>query len=74
MEGVLVVAVLVLMSQICPDEPRNMSSLFAVDELHMPQSTCEKDDADANMFSMVITFDTSHLAMSLLNDDAERNM
>ena len=32
--------------QICPDEPTNMSSLLAVEAIHLPQSDCAKDDAE----------------------------
>ena len=62
-------AVLVVHSR--PDEPSNISCLSAVEVLHAPQSVCEKDDALRNMDFMLATLDTSHLEMSLLNDDAE---
>ena len=47
MEQVVAVAVLVpVVVQIRPDDPRNIFSLFAADELHAPQRVCEKDDAE----------------------------
>ena len=67
----VVVDVLVLVVQIRPDEPSNIPFLSAVEVLHAPQSVCEKDDALRNMDFMLATLDTSHLEMSLLNDDAE---
>ena len=68
MEGV---SLLELVEQICPNDPSNIPSLSAVDVSHAPQSVCAKDDAPKNMSSMLVTLDTSHLEMSLLNDDAE---
>ena len=46
---VLAVGVVALVMQICPNEPANILSFFAVDVLHAPQSVCVKDDAEANM-------------------------
>ena len=71
MEAVLLVEVVVVVRvvvQIRPDEPSNIPSLYAVEVLHVPQSVWPNDDASANMSSMVITLDTSHLDMSPLND------
>ena len=68
----LLVAGLVL--QIFPDEPSNILVLTALEVNHAPQSVCEKDDAESNMRAILITLDTSHSEMSLLNDDAELNM
>ena len=56
--------------QIRPDDPSNICSFLAVEVLHLPQSVCAKDDAEANMRIMLVTLDTSHLEMSPLNDDA----
>ena len=71
LEEVVVAEVLVLVVvQIRPDEPSNISSLFAVEVIHAPQSVCAKDDAPLNMMFMPVTPDTSHLEMSPLNDDA----
>ena len=63
-----------VVEQICPDEPSNIPSLFAVEVNHAPQSVCVKDDASENMSFMLVTLDTSHLEMSPLNDDATENM
>ena len=71
---VVVVEVLVLVVQISPGELSNIPSLSAVEVSHAPQSVCAKDDAPENISSMLVTLDTSHLEMSLLNDDAELNM
>ena len=68
---VLIEVVLLLEVQIRPDEPSNILSLFAVEANQAPQSVCAKDDVAKNMTFMLVTLDTSHLEMSLLNDDAE---
>ena len=65
------VVLLLVDTQICPDEPSNILSLSAVEVSHAPQSACAKDDAPKNMTFMLVTLDTSHLEISLLNDDAE---
>ena len=70
----VVVEVLVLVVQMRPDEPSNISSLSAVEVNHAPQSDCAKDDALKNIFSMLFTLDTSQLEMSPLNDDAKANI
>ena len=68
---VVVVEVLVLVVvQSRPEEPLNIPSLSAVEVTHVPQSVCAKDDAPLNISAMVVTLDTYHLEMSLLNDDA----
>ena len=63
--------VLLLDVQIRPNEPLNILSLSAVEVNQAPQSACAKDDAPKNMVLMLVTLDTSHLEISLLNDDAE---
>ena len=68
---VLIEVVLLLEVQIRPDEPSNILSLSAVEANQAPQSVCAKDDAAKNMTFILVTLDTSHLEMSLLNDDAE---
>ena len=65
-----VVEVVVPVVQIAPDEPSNIPFLSAVEMYHKPQSACANDDAPENIFSMLVTLDTSHLEMSALNDDA----
>ena len=60
--------------QIRPCEPRNISVFVAFEVNHAPQSFCEKDGAAANICSMPVTLDTSHLDMSPLNDEAWENM
>ena len=60
--------------QIRPDDPSNICSFLAVEVLHLPQSVCAKDDAEASMRIMLVTLDTSHLERSLLNDDAPLNI
>ena len=57
--------------QICPDEPSNIPSLFAVEVLHLPQSVCVKDGAPENISFMLVTLDTSHLERSPVNDVPE---
>ena len=74
MEVVVTVVVLVLVVQICPGDSKRIASLFAFEVIHAPQSVCAKDDAKANMLSMLVTLDTSHFDMSQLNDDALENM
>ena len=67
--------VLALVAQICPDEPRNIWSLSAVEVSQAsPQSVCVKDDTPKNISAMTSTLDTSHLEISALNDNAEANM
>ena len=52
-----------------PDDPANMDSLVDFECTQaVPQSSCLKDSAPANMKSMFVTLETSHLEMSLLND------
>ena len=54
--------------EIDPDEPVNMPTFFALDRTQtVLQSFCLKDVAPANIKSMLVTFDTSHLEMSPLN-------
>ena len=65
------VVLLLVDTQICPDEPSNILSLSAVEVSHAPQSACANDDAPANISSMSATLDTSHSERSLLNNDAE---
>ena len=67
----VVVTAIVLVPQIRPDEPPNMSSLSALEVAHRPQRVCANDDAPENISFMLVTLDTSHLDMSPLNDDAE---
>ena len=67
----VVVEVIALVLQISPGESSNISVLSALEVLHEPHSVCEKDAAEANMRAMLVTLDTSHLEMSLLNDEAE---
>ena len=64
------VDVLALVAQIRPGDPSNIPS-FAAKVTHAPQSVCAKDDAPANVVSILVTLDTSHLERSTLNDDAE---
>ena len=72
LEEVVVVEVLVLaVVQIRPDDPSNIPCFSAVEVLHSPQSVCANDDALSNMPIMVVTLDTSHLEMSLLNDSVK---
>ena len=59
-----------LLVQIRPGESKNIPSLSAVDVLHAPQRVCAKDDAPENISFMSVTLDTSHLEMSVLNEDA----
>ena len=56
--------------QIRPDEPANISSVVAVEVCHSPQSVCANDDAPENISFILVTWDTSHLEMSPLNDEA----
>ena len=73
--GVVVVDVLAtVVVQIRPDEPLSISCFSAVEVSHSPQSVCANDDASANMISMSVTLETSHLERSLLNDDADANI
>ena len=67
----VVVTAIVLVPQIRPDEPPNMSSLSAVEVAHRPQSVRVNDDAPENICFMLDTLDTSQLEMSPLNDVAE---
>ena len=67
---VVVVESLVPVEHIRPGEPSNIPSLSAVEVSHAPQSACAKDGANRNIKSMSVTLDTSHLEMSMLNDDA----
>ena len=70
-QGLEVVLLLDVVVQIAPDEPyTNHQSLSAFEVSHAPQSVCEKADALLNMPIMLVTLDTSHLEMSLLNDVA----
>ena len=72
--AVLAEVVVAVAMQSRPEEPTNISDLSAVEVPHAPQSVCEKDEAPENMRFMLVTLDTSHLEMSLLNDDALLNM
>ena len=67
----VVVEVLILFAHSRPEEPSNIPSLSAVEVSHAPQSVCLKDEVPANVFFILVTLDTSHLEISLLNDDAE---
>ena len=51
-----------------------MASLSAVEANHAPQSVRAKDDAEANMPSILVTLDTSHFERSALNNVACPNM
>ena len=62
--------VFLLVEQIRPDDPLNIPVLSAVEVCHAPQRVCLNDDALENMSFMLVTLDTSHLAMSQLNFDA----
>ena len=64
------ISLLELVTQIRPDEPTNIPSLFAVEVSHAPQRVCAKDEAPENISSMLVTLDTSHLERSALKDDA----
>ena len=58
-----------------PDDPTNMSFLFAFECTQaVPQSVCLNDTAPKNMPPISLTVDTSHLEMSPLNDTAPQNM
>ena len=70
----MVVVVVALLLQIFPDEPSNIAVLSALEVNHAPQSVWEKDDAEENMRTILVTLDTFHLDMSLLNEVAESNM
>ena len=70
-EVVVVAKVIKLSVHIRPDEPSNIPFLSAVEVYHEPQSVCAKDDAPENILSILVTLETSHLAISPLNDDAE---
>ena len=53
----------------------NISVLAAVDPVQLaPQSVFAKDVAPLNMCFMFVTFDTSHLEISRLNEVATRNI
>ena len=41
--------------EICPDEPSNIPSLFAVEAYHALQSVRVKDEAPLNILPMLIT-------------------
>ena len=73
-EVVVAEVLLLVVVQSRPGELSNIPSFFAVEVIHAPQSVCAKDDAKANMLSMLVTLDTSHFDMSQLNDDALENM
>ena len=68
---VVVAEVIIVVIQIRPDEPSNILSLSAAEVIHVPQRVCENDGASENILTILATLDTSHLEMSLLNDDAE---
>ena len=63
-----------LLSQIRPDEPSNIPSLFAVEVSHAPQSVRAKDEARLNILHMLVTLDTSHFERSALKDVTPENM
>ena len=67
----VVAEVVLAVVQIRPGEPVNIPSLFAAEVYHAPHSVCAKDDAPENICSILVTLETSHLAISPLNDDAE---
>ena len=69
-EEVVVGKVIKLSVHIRPEESVNIPSLSAFEVYHAKQRVCVKDEAPENMSSMLITLDTSHLAISPLNDDA----
>ena len=71
---VVVTAVVLVLVQNFPGDSQKISLLCAFEVIHAPQSVCAKDDAKANMLSMLVTLDTSHFDMSQLNDDALENM
>ena len=73
MEVLLLVEVPLLLRgvQSPPPESSNILRFVAVDVSHLPQSVWLNDDALRNMLAMLNTLDTSHLEMSILNDDAE---
>jgi len=62
------------LAQICQDESPNIPALFAVEVCHIPQRACANDDAPKNISSMLITLDTSHLDILLLNNEAYANI
>ena len=58
-----------------PGEPANMSLFVALEwTQRAPHRFCLKDAAFRNMFFMLITLETSHFEMSLLNDVAPWNI
>ena len=60
--------------RICPGERSNISSLFAFEVNHAPQSVRLKDEANLNMLPILVTLDTSHFERSPLNAAAWENM
>ena len=71
--AVVEVVFLLVKAQSFPGELWNIRSFFAFDVFHLPQSVCSNDDASLNMVCMSVTLDTSHLAISPLNDDSLAN-
>ena len=70
-EAVLVHTVL----DIDPDDPANITVLLAFEWTQAdPQSFLWNNVAPRNMESMLFTLDTSHVAMSPLNDFASQNI
>ena len=57
-----------------PLEPSNIPPFFTFDVTHLSQSVRLNDAAPLNIFSILVTLETSHLETSPLNDDAEANM
>ena len=66
----VVVDLLVLVAQISPGGASNIPAALAFEVSHVPQSVCANDDAPSKISRMSVTLETSHLEMSLLNDDA----
>ena len=60
-EMVVVAKVLILVVEIFPGDPVNISPLSAVDASHAwLHKVCAKDDAPENICSMLVTLVTSH--------------
>ena len=58
-----------------PEESSNIRVLVAFECTQAaPQSCCLKDFAPMNMWSMLVTLDTSHIEMSPLNNSVLVNM
>ena len=73
-ENAEVVVVVQTVCDIDPDDPLNMNLLLAFQSAQSaPQSCWLNDDASKNTLSMLVTRDTSHFEMSLLNAVALSN-